>query len=241
MIIKFIKENIAKELSEKIQDNLELYRSGDFEFLETDPTASFYSKEKIEINLESLAKVSCENESDYREPENCKALYQALPINPYLARDHRLWIYLTHTHLLDYTRKRWPVPQDTEKAIKHIKAHFFVSGNRGLERNNSASRLWWMAHLCDRVQGISFEESLRSFLYKSDVRANIVERPTTSQSISIFSAIIIKLNESLKGDKSLFERTRFREFMKELNLQGGVRLLDVLDAQAINEIIEECI
>lgn len=241
MIIRFLKENVVKELSGKVKDNIDLYRSGNFEFLETDPTSFFNSKEKIEIDLEMLSKIFCVEEGDYKEPENCKIMYRALPLNPYLARDQRLWIYLTHTKLLDYTRKRWPLPADPDKAVKHIRAHFFVSGNRGLERNNSASRLWWMAHLCDRVEGVPFEEALNCFLYKSDVRANIVERPTTSQSISIFSAIIKKLNESLKNDKSLFERARFREFMKELNLQGGVRLLDILDEKDINTIIEECI
>lgn len=241
MIIRFLKENIVKELSGKIQKNIELYQSGNFEFLETDPTSFFNSKEKIEIDLDMLSKISCGEGGDYKEPENCKRMYLSLPLNPYLARDHRLWIYLTHTFLLDYTRKRWPLPADPKKAIKHIKAHFFVSGNRGLERNNSASRLWWMAHLCDRVDGVPFEDALNCFLYKSDVRANIVERPTTSQSISIFSAIIKKLNESLENDKTLFERARFREFMKELNLQGGVKLLDMLDDDDLNTIIEECI
>lgn len=45
----------------------------------------------------------------------------------YLARDERIWVYLTHTTLLSYARTRWPIPEDNEKAVKHIKSHFFAS------------------------------------------------------------------------------------------------------------------
>lgn len=240
MIIRFLKQSVLKNLEINIEENLELYRSGTFNFLQDDPSQYFNSKGKIEFDLELLSKISCVT-GDLKEPTNSKMMYRAFPIDPYLARDRRLWIYLTHTYLLEYTRQRWPIPEDPKKAVSQIRLHFFGSGNRGLERNNSASRLWWMAHLCDRVKGVSFEEALECFLFKTDVRANIIERPTTSQSINIFSTIIQKLNESFKKDKALFERDPFRDFMKELNLQGGVKLLDILNDTDIAEIVEECI
>lgn len=239
MIIRFLKENSLFELQDNIANNLEFYRSGSFDFLETDPTVYFNSKAKIEVDLDILSKIQVE-ENDLKEPENCKLMYEALPLRPYLARDRRLWVYMTHTYMLEYVRKRWIIPDDDEEAVKHIKTHFFVAGNRGLERDNAASRLWWMAHLCDRVKGLSLDESLKCFLFRSDVRANIIERPTTSQSISVFTAIIKKLNESLKHDQSLFHRDNFRPFMKSLNLKGGVKLLDLLDDDAMDEIVEEC-
>ena len=160
---------------------------------------------------------------------------------PYLARDSRLWVCLTHTSLLQYARKRWPIPGDDDKAVDHIRKHFFAVGARGIERDNAASRLWWMASLCSRVKDLPLAEALTSFLYQYDVRANIIERPTTSQSIPILSAILKKLNNSYKGDKALFEREKFRAGMKALNLRGGVMLLEALHEQEIGSIVDECL
>ena len=162
-------------------------------------------------------------------------------LSPYMARDERLWIYLSHTAMLEYTRKRWPIPTDDEKAIQHIRNHIFIVGARGFERDNSASRLWWMAALCSRVSGMSLKQSLTCLLYQYDVRANIIERPTTSQSTQIFSAVLKKLHDSYKGNKTLFQREKFRSVMKELNLRGGVRLLGALPEHEISSILDECV
>ena len=82
---------------------------------------------------------------------------------------------------------------------------------------------------------------MTTLLYQSDVRASIVERPTTSQYLNIFSAILRKLHESYHADKKLFERSLMREAMKKLNLAGGVKLLGVLPEQQVNVIVAECL
>jgi hypothetical protein len=69
----------------------------------------------------------------------------------------------------------------------------------------------------------------------------MVERPTTSQNIRVFSAILKRLNDSYKSNKQLFERTKFRSFMKEINLIGGVKLLAALSEASISQILDECI
>jgi hypothetical protein len=68
-----------------------------------------------------------------------------------------------------------------------------------------------------------------------------VERPTTAQSISIFTALINKLAASYRGKKKLFERRTFRDLMIGLNGLGGYRLLDALDSKMVERIIEEII
>ena len=237
MKTRFLKADKVQELLAKVEDNLESYRTGNFDFLENDP--AYYFETKQEINVEKISQISCGND-DLKEVDNCMLMYEAMgKITYYLARDERLWIYLTHTLLLGYVRKRWPIPEDNERAIKHIKSHYFCIGARGIERDNAASRLWWMASLCDRTQGLNLEEALACLLFQSDVRANIVERPTTSQNIHIFSAILKKLYQSYKADKKLFERDRFRSIMKWLNLAGGVKFLGSLPEIRIMHILEE--
>lgn len=68
-----------------------------------------------------------------------------------------------------------------------------------------------------------------------------MERPTTSQNVTVFSAVLTRLNESYDGDKQLFDRDRFRSIMKNLNLKGGVKLLAALPEPAIFNILDECI
>ncbi len=239
MKANFLKSAKVQELLSKVEDNLDVYRTGNFDFLASDTSCHFETS--LAIDEAKLALINCDKDN-LKEVENCVLMYEAMgSVSHYLARDERLWVYLCHTLLLGYTRSRWPIPEDNEAAIKHIKAHFFCIGGRGIERDNAASRLWWQASLCSRVDGITFEDALTCLLYQSDVRANIIERPTTSQNIRLFSAVLKKLHESYKSNQALFDRVRFRSIMKELNLVGGVKLLVALPESSITQILEQCI
>lgn len=240
MKARLIKAGKHKELLGDVAANLDRYRSGNFDFLKME--ADCYIETQQDIDEAKLSAMDCTKDDD-REVDNCIAIYEAMGgLSHYLARDERLWCYLVHTDLLEYARKRWPIPGDDEKAVKHIRSHFFVTGGaRGFERDNAASRLWWMTSLCSRVSGLTLREALTALLYQYDVRANIVERPTTSQSAQTFSAILKRLSLSYAGDKQLFERERFRKIMRELNLKGGTKLLGALDEAEVDRILGECI
>lgn len=239
MKARFLKAVKVQELISKISENLESYRSGDFDFMTNDP--AHYFETNLDIQEATLSAMNCDKEN-FKEVECCMQMYEAMgELSHYLARDERLWVYLSHTFLLSYARTRWPIPADDEEAIKHIRKHFYCLGTRGVERDNVASRLWWMASLCNRTEGMLLEEALTCFLHQSDVRANIVERPTTSQNVLVFSVVLKKLNESYKSDKALFNREKFRSIMKGLNLRGGVKLLGALPEGRVMNILDECI
>lgn len=239
MKARFFKEKYLKELELNIAENLELYRTGNFDFQANNTDNYFEASFDVdEVKLKSLLP-SNKNEA---EVQNCMLIFEAMQnLTHFHARDARLWVYLTHTVLLPYSRARWTIPADNEAAIKFIKDHFFCIANRGVERNNAASRLWWLAALCNRTQGLNLKDALTTLLYQSDVRASVIERPTTSQCLNIFSAILRKLHESYHSDKKLFERSIMREAMKKLNLAGGVKLLGVLPEQQVNVIVAECL
>lgn len=223
------------ELFQAIGDNLKDYRKGDFETLRNDATS--YLETSQELSGSNITEIACEQD-DHREVENCVFLFQAMPgLSYYLARDERLWTYLVHTDLLQYARARWPIPKSDKEAIAHIRTHFFVVGARGFERDNAASRLWWMAALCSRCKELPLSESLRYFLHAYDVRANIIERPTTSQNPVVFSVLLRMLRRSYLGDKALYERATFRSVMKKLNLYGGTKLLDSLGEKEIERVL----
>lgn len=236
--ISLMREALVYDLTRDIEQNLEKYRTGDFEYLTSD--SSNFIETDYEFNEQELVKIEVAG-GDFQEVQCCLGAFNGLSnISAYLARDQRLWVYLTHIVLLNYTRQRWPIPQDKDKAITHIKKHFFASGSRGIERDNAISRLWWMASICNKVEGLTLEKSLTAFLYQSDVRANIVERPTTSQNVVLLSTVIRKLDQSYHGDKELYGREKFRTVMKELNLQGGIKLLEVLEPKEVEKIVTRC-
>jgi Family of unknown function (DUF6339) len=237
---RFLRERALAELRANIEDNLPRYRAGEFDHLSLDPTLSFDTH--IVIQEKELAALKPPQGKEFYDAENCAVILRALPkLTPYEAADERLWVMLSHTLLLEHARKRWPIPKKDSEAVNHIKTHFFASSQRQLERDNVGSRLWWMAHLCDRVEGMKLKETLIVLLFRSDVRANIIERPTTAQSIPVFTALMRQLALSYQGKRKLFERSVFRNLMIRLNGLGGYKLLDALDTKAVESFLKQII
>jgi len=239
MKARLLKTNIVQTLLDQVEENLDRYRSGDFDFLYVDPSS--YIETSQEIDEIKLSSMSCD-QKDHKEVENCIAIFEGMGnLSNYLARDMRLWVSLVHTVLLSYSRNRWPIPDDDEKAVAHIRVHFFISGQRGFERDNAASRLWWMANLCNRVDGLSLEKALTCFLHDYDTRAGIIERPTTSQSNNLFSSIMIKLYDIYVKDEKWICRKNIRPAMRKLNLIGGTKLIAAMRPEEVAKIVDECI
>jgi hypothetical protein len=234
---RFLRASALETLRDAVPDNLDAYRVGTFDHLLADK--SLYFETKFDIDTENLANLVSPVNGELYDVENCKSSHRSMPgLTPYEARDERLWAYLTHTFMLEYARKRWPIPPDAATAVGHVRAHFFAREQRQIERDNAASRLWWMAHLCGRVKGLRLSDSLRVFLYRTDVRASIIERPTVSQNLNLFSMIIRRLQDSYVGHKRLFERNTFRKLMQEINSIGGAQLLDAMTEEEIGDIID---
>jgi hypothetical protein len=240
MKVRLLRERALSELKATVSANLIRYRTGDFSYLAIDPSLSFDSD--IEVDETVVAQLKAPAGEENFEAENCILMLGALKsLTPFQAADERFWAMLSHTILLPHGRVRWPTPQDDQAAVKHVLTHFFGSTERQLERDNVGARLWWMGHLCSRVKGIPLKQSLEVLLFRSDVRANIVERPTTAQSVPIFTALINRLAKSYQGKKKLFERQIFRNLMIRINGLGGYRLLDALDSEAVEHIVDEIV
>jgi hypothetical protein len=238
--IRFLRHSALEKLRETVPDNLDAYRAAGFPHLLLDH--SLYFEGKFEIDTNSLSRLKFPEQGSLYDTENCQAAYAAMTaLSPYEARDERVWVYLTHTYLVEYARKRWPIPADNDVAIAHVRRHFFAKDHRQIERDNAGSRLWWMAHLCRRVKSLELRESLNVFLYRTDVRASMIERPTVSQSANLFSAVIAKLRQSFEGKKKLFERASFRRLMREINSVGGARLLDAMSEEQIGALIDSIV
>lgn len=235
--LALFRHSAVSQLYKDININLARYRDGDFEFLTEDP--SRFIESKCQIDEDRLVDVNCSSD-DTNEVACCLAVADGLNgVTPYLARDERIWVRLTHVELLHYSRTRWPIPSTNAEAVTHIQKHFFARSARGIERDNAISRLWWMATVASKVEGLKTSEALDALLFQSDVRASIIERPSTSQNTALLSALVIQLHKSLLSNQELFERKRFRSLMKQLNINGGVKLLDVLGVDVLQEMVGE--
>ncbi len=235
MNLRLLKAARVKTLYDQVGSNLQQYRNGDFDYILTDPTG--YIEIQHELDEAKLLLIK-RDDKDLRDAENCQLMYEALKtITPYLARDERLWVYMTHTSLLVYARKRWPIPSEDEEAVNHIQKHFFIEGARGFERENAASRLWWIAFMCNRVKDLPLDMVLRVFLHVDDFRAAVAERPTTALSPQVFSSIIKTFNESYNSDQKLYDRGVYRPLMKNINLIGGVKLIETMDENYMKKMI----
>jgi hypothetical protein len=116
---------------------------------------------------------------------------------PELAKDERIWATLCHVHCLPYVRARnhkFINTADGQERIKFIGSRFFLTDlNRGAERTNSLSRLWWFGHCTSQVAeqlGLSFEDCLEAQLRDTGFRADTIERPEVMSSRKIRSAVL---------------------------------------------------
>ena len=116
-------------------------------------------------------------------------------------------------------------------------------------RDNAVSRLWWMGYIASRCHDYDLKKTLNILLRDSDVRASLLERSSMSMSNEIFSGVVRLLGKSLdersEDDKaedkspSIYVRKNFRELMKMLNRRGGRIMLNALDAQQLDDILND--
>jgi hypothetical protein len=278
MILRQLKLSAEHKLIEQIESNLEKYRNGNFNYLaQNNEYYRILANHEVEEDI--LSKVNVDRgglSESQNDIENSKTVYDAFcDLSPHLARDTRLWSYYTHTSLLEYSRSRWLHVGDDKhwkrnqeckrdnpdkskncnscsKCTAHlISEHFFASPTktRSVERSNAISRLWWNGFWADRISTLDMEDALNALMATAEVRSQIMERPTTAQSMTLLSELLLMINEGVhpkppaEGDKPdlPYSRDYFRAFMRKLNNKGGSLLLEYLDQKECRCLLESCL
>lgn len=240
--LRLIRQQYLDNFRDNISENIDMYKNSDSDRLPDKNETTF--EIDVEADLDMLHNLIPSNA--YKdEVENCLIVYNCLNnIKPDLARDERLWAYLTHYYAFDYTCKRWAINDDSPNLASHIKSHYFGRTNRALERDNSISRLWWTAHITNKATAGTLHDNLTSLLFRSDVRSSFIERPSTSRNVNLLSTLLDELRSAYSkycetGDLGIFERKSFRKIMVQLNEVGGYKLLDALNPETLRNIITE--
>lgn len=237
--IRFYKQDTVNVLRQNIMANLTWYQAeGNIDTPDILAEHKEMSKKIDPVCWEQLNQSPDEN----KDVQNAIVVYKGLDLSPQQAADERIWVYATHRIARNYVIKRWPrIPTDKDKAKKYILSHYFVSGARGLIRDNAVARLWWMGHVANRCKDYDLETTLKILLRDSDVRANLLERSSVSMSQEMFNGVIRLLGRSLdtSDEPAIYKRSNFRALMKMLNRRGGRIMLNVLSPQQLDDMLNE--
>ena len=234
--------------------NLELYRSSDF--TESSFEGGVREVRDTKIDCDALAGLSVPDPGQgagLTDAMNAHTVFHALEgMTPYLAQDERVWAAITHLHTPKFVWERWvgeKVEEDKEISAK-ICSHYFarVDGKqKGIERNNALSSLWWWAHLIYRCDFDDHVSALRTLLSNTDFREQLIGRPTTSVHLRPFKTIVeLKQKWEVENPDSDFFSTRdkgkgYREWFKRINRLGGLKLLAIYEEEPLFETLEHLI
>ena len=243
MPLDLFRANHVDHLRRAVKENLARYSErkpwGHRKAGAGDPT--FPSKLEPAVPLDF---VMPESERIQHDIENSILIHRAFPaLTRVEAGDPRLWIRLTHVEGWAYMRKRWDVGQhaaDPDKAVRYALQHYFVAGSspsRALTRNGM-SRLWWYAALTHDPARVDPYELTRVLLSALDIAQQLLER-NFGRATEVRTGFLEYLRDRADtlGDSGRQKREHIRYLAKQLNLRGGLSLLDTLDRPGIIDLL----
>lgn len=212
-----------------------------FELKLTDSTYSFVEDSQLILPKGK----SWRGENGNGDRENCEIVFNALPgLSAAEATDERLWVTLSFNQFSEYTAARWPISppkggKDHKKVLSNaILEHRFAGGSRARWRNNSISRLWWMAYYAHSFGDLSPDSILDIICLDSDLVGNLMGRPWTANNRVVARCLLDELHkEYFRPNAPDFSRERFRNTLKELDLRAGKYVLAALETSQIENLV----
>ena len=250
--VKFFSTSTCIYLEKDIENNIDWY-FGDIESEEPKGMSLPYSvKESEQIRKKPYSDKLSKIDLSFDKPidadiEASLLVYSSLQsINKEQATSRRLWAYENHQNR-NYIAMRWmkSMPYEktemhTEKAIKDIKKHYFDYTPRGMIRTNATARLWHNGYYANSVDGENPRRFLEVIIKNADLRASIIERPGISRNLKIMSAIYnVILEHRDSRNSTLMERDNYREWFKQINAVGGVKVLDAMREDDLVSLFSE--
>ena len=171
-----------------------------------------------------------------KDLENCKIIIDTLSdLTAADATDERLWASLCFGEYAAYTQARWPL-QRAKTVENHVQDHWFARTNRNRMRDNAIARLWWMAHIAQKVPNSSYEDVLKTLFFNSDYRSSLLERNSSANAINVLVSILTISQEAFSNGIE-FKRDKFRNFMKQVDLVGKRTSLPSLNTDDLKALL----
>ncbi|MBC6444488.1 MAG: hypothetical protein GDA50_03525 [Alphaproteobacteria bacterium GM202ARS2] len=230
--VYYLSENSVATLLSNIEKNKDCYFS---------TIKSFTDMVKIKkSSISCTGSLSLTSYAPEDDKENALKVYENLKnLSPKQASDERVWAYMTHIEAKDYTYNRWIKGSSEEDVKRRIASRYFLPDIRSLKSRNAISRLWWLGHAAHKVTPDAPNEFLEVMLLEQDIFASVFERPTMETNIGILTCIYKRLRESFEKGDGLLKREAYREWLKRLNFEGGVRLLDALSPEQLQQLVND--
>ncbi|HGM5515980.1 DUF6339 family protein [Stenotrophomonas maltophilia] len=233
----YVGEQVAGDLRGSVTENLDRYRAGDF--LDLESAGNWRIPLSVDAELSELSKLATDG-TPASEIQNSLIVGHALGhISPSIARENRLWVRMSHVEGLRYSRARWISDDSTEeKCAADIITHFFAPTLTACRDDHAISRLWWNYHIARQIDSENIGSVLRHILHRADIRLNFIERSAMASRPS-FSRGVVRL---LATEKGLLEDEKlFREFMKQMNLDGAGLAFEVIPEVRIDALMRRCL
>ena len=233
----YVGEQVAIDLRGSVAENLDRYRTGDF--LDMESAGNWRIPLSVNGDLSELSKLSTDG-SPASEIDNSLIVGHALGhLSPSVARENRLWVRMSHVEGLTYSRARWISDSSTdEKATADIIKHFFAPTLTASRDDHAISRLWWNYHIARHIDAANVGSVLGRILHRADIRLSFVERSAMA-SRPPFSRGVVRL---LSSEKDLLDGEKlFREFMKQMNLDGAGLAFEVMSDVKIDALMRQCL
>ncbi|TQM03248.1 hypothetical protein FB552_3336 [Stenotrophomonas maltophilia] len=233
----YLGERVVAGLRGSVAENLDRYRNSDF--LDMESAGNWRIALSVDADLSDLTRLNADG-TPASEIENSLIVGQALGhISPSIARENRLWVRMSHIEGLAYSRARWLSSTSTdEKAEAAIIKHFFAATLTACRDDHAISRLWWNYHIARQIDPGNVGFVIRHFLHRADIRLSFIERSGMASRPS-FSRGVIRL---LSSEKDLLEGEKlFRNFMKQMNLDGAGLAFEVMPEVKIDALMRQCL
>lgn len=232
--LKFLSQSVLDQLVSTVPENLERYRSGNFDDLAVengwaiDTTFAKWNPEivgKLDPAVEAEAEIN-----------NSLAIYNNFKgMTPALAREERLWARLCHVEFLEFARARWL--RNSERLQRDVENHFFGSTLAGCRDDNAIGRLWWNGYVASLAYPDDLERGLRLLLSRANIRLQVIDRADTAFRTPLLRAVMRRL----EADHWLGENdTAIADFMYEVNKRSGGKVFEAMDEAALDEHLSGC-
>lgn len=159
-----------------------------------------------------------------RDAENARLVYTWLEnLTPALAMEERLWACMTHRMFPEYMAARWPVTTESDVLRRYLlEGQTFAALTR-----NGIARLWWAGYLTKSELREDPFELTHTLFMRQDIHVSLLERSLGKCENARVAVLdfLRSADETFTG--KAFGR-RIQRLLLELNLLGGVSVLDAL-------------
>lgn len=235
MKLKYCTEDFLNEFKANFDSYIPLYLNRDKEALNNVFNDSVVLESNIEFDYQELI---CEGDYKETDIENAKIIYGSLKnLNPVEASQEKIWVSLLNTVYQDFLFYRLESEIESSNVTRLKSATVFTQGEPRSLIVQILSRLWWLGYYTtDEKRENPYE--LMEFFGKTDLSGKM---------ITFFSSVMIN-NENIRlgilsGIKKLYDadlipynRKQFLAATMYFNLIGGVKILDMLSFDEVEEI-----